>query len=617
MADLIAQGQDSQCRWRRELPSGRRVVLGRSSGTWAVSWDRKISRQHAEIMWDGETLLIRRLESARNPIYLRGSEQSEIWLQPGESFTVGETTFSLSGDRVGFDHAGPALIQQGTYAFEELQALKFRRPDERIELLGKLPQAISSSTRDIELFVRLGNLLMLSTPHADAVGVIGASVPGEAASLRVLHWDRRPTLRGDFLVRERVVSEALRRSESTVHVWNQGVPVTDSKADQDDDTTVTPKNVVNWAVCIPIPGEQPPTLALYLTGRELPAGQEFGSLQNGLDLTDDLKFTSLVAAHLGALRQGARLARTRSVLSHCFSPMIIERLPEDDPEVILAPRVTEVTVLVCRLRNRLDWKLSPPSEELFEVLERISQVLRIMTYHVLDHGGVMASRHRESALAVWGWPLVMTGAVGVAAQAALGLKTQLEANSHRVGHPLYGFEVNLAFTSGSSLVGKLGTTEQVEVGVFGPPVDQSERLRALGAALRLPILLDEATALLAKSQLPQPAARYRRVVRVEWPEPQSAETIYELLPPLVEFPDLADDHLSFLEAAQDAFEAGRWQEALASLRRVPTEDRVKDFLTNHIARHDGHPPTNWSGSIPWNEVLNPPRIVKSPSRHGV
>ena len=210
MADLIAQGPDIQCRWRRELPTGRRLVLGRSSGTWAVSWDRKISRHHAEIIWNGKALLVRRLESARNPIFQGGVELTEIRLELGDTFTIGDTSFQLVQDKVRFEQSGPSLVQQGSYSFQELEQMKFRSPDERIEILAQLPTAISSATRDVELFIKLCNLLFLGTPHADAVAVIGSVTGGESGSLKVMHWDRRPHHKGDFCPSECVVTEALR-----------------------------------------------------------------------------------------------------------------------------------------------------------------------------------------------------------------------------------------------------------------------------------------------------------------------------------------------------------------------------------------------------------------------
>ena len=60
---------------------------------------------------------------------------------------------------------------------------------------------------------------------------------------------------------------------------------------------------------------------------------------------------------------------------------------------------------------------------------------------------------------------------------------------------------------------------------------------------------------------------------------------------------LTDEHLGFYESALDAFLAGAWTEAFELLHQIPTEDRVKDFLTVYIAQRDRTPPADWDGVI--------------------
>jgi len=74
MADLIAQGNEPQQRWRRRLPEGRPVILGRT-GTWAVGWDLHISRRHVRLLFEGGRLRVSRLPEARNPVYYIGQQR--------------------------------------------------------------------------------------------------------------------------------------------------------------------------------------------------------------------------------------------------------------------------------------------------------------------------------------------------------------------------------------------------------------------------------------------------------------------------------------------------------------------------------------------------------------
>jgi hypothetical protein len=89
MADLIAQGEEAQQRWRRALPQGEHVVLGRSAGAWAVPWDQHVSRHHADLLWNGESLEVAGLPDVRNPVFFRGRELGRFTVKPGEYFVIG------------------------------------------------------------------------------------------------------------------------------------------------------------------------------------------------------------------------------------------------------------------------------------------------------------------------------------------------------------------------------------------------------------------------------------------------------------------------------------------------------------------------------------------------
>ena len=56
--------------------------------------------------------------------------------------------------------------------------------------------------------------------------------------------------------------------------------------------------------------------------------------------------------------------------------------------------------------------------------------------------------------------------------------------------------------------------------------------------------------------------------------------------------------IASVSAALDAFLAGSWPEAMELLHQIPTEDRVKDFLTVYIAQHNRTPPADFNGVIP-------------------
>jgi adenylate cyclase len=158
--------------------------------------------------------------------------------------------------------------------------------------------------------------------------------------------------------------------------------------------------------------------------------------------------------------------------------------------------------------------------------------------------------------------------------------------------------MGIGIATGRAVAGKMGTSDQAKVGVFGPVVNLGARLEGMTKLLQTPILLDETTARLARQQVPARAARFRRVAKVKPYGLDSALTVTELLPPLSELPQLRDEHLAYYEAALDALLAGRWAEAYELLHKIPPEDRGKDFLTVYIAQHNRVAPPGWDGVIP-------------------
>jgi adenylate cyclase len=148
------------------------------------------------------------------------------------------------------------------------------------------------------------------------------------------------------------------------------------------------------------------------------------------------------------------------------------------------------------------------------------------------------------------------------------------------------------------VAGGIGTIDQLKVTVFGPVVNLASRLEGMTKSIRAPILLDEATARLARQQLPIEAARVRRVAIVRPYGLDKSLEVSELLPSASEFPQLSNAHLANYEAALDAFLSGNWSDSLELLHQVPAKDRVKDFLTIFIAQHNRTPPPGWDRVIP-------------------
>lgn len=96
MYEFLAIGPGIKQTWRRQLPPQEVIRLGRAPKSgWAVPWDMRISREHADLMLEEGRLRVRRLTTARNSIYLRGEAVEEFSVGPGEDFRIGQTVFRL------------------------------------------------------------------------------------------------------------------------------------------------------------------------------------------------------------------------------------------------------------------------------------------------------------------------------------------------------------------------------------------------------------------------------------------------------------------------------------------------------------------------------------------
>ena len=590
MADLIAQGFEPQQRWRRNLRPGEKFVLGRKSGPWSAAWDDRISRQHAELVWQQGRLAVRLLSTARNPIFVMGKEAASFELKPGEHFVIGQTTFTLAVDQLNVSMEMPNPIEEQTFSPQYLRRLRFQNADHRIDVLSRLPDLISGAGTDSELFVRLVNMLLAGIPRANAVALVAVSgAADKEPNVIVLHWDRRLATSGDVEPSQRLILEAVRRQQSVLHVWKGGL--TESRQE------FTLRENVDWAYCTPVLGEACVGWGLYVAGRFVPDVPGTPASTDATDLREDLKFTELVSATLGSLRQLKNLQQRQVTLSQFFAPAVLEAMATQDPAVVLAPRETDVSVLFCDLRG-FSFEAEKAAADLLGLLQRVSKALGVMTHHILDQGGVVGDFQGDAAMGFWGWPFAQSDAIQRACLAALAIRLEFESAARRPGHSLADFRMGIGLATGRAVAGRIGTVDQVKVTVFGPVVNLASRLEGMTKILRTPILIDPATARYVREHVPPRLARCRRLAVVK---PYGLDTpveVSELLPPADEYPELTDEHLAAYERALDAFLAGQWSDSIELLHQVPAKDRVKDFLMVFIAQHNRTPPPGFSGVIP-------------------
>jgi len=556
-------------------------VLGRSAGSWSVPWDDRISRTHARFWLQSGRLQVDRLPGTLNPIFLRGAATDHFEISIGGHFVIGSTAFTLVEQQLALTLDDPAPMTEETLAPGFLQRLRFHDADHRIDVLSRLSRQLASAVSDEAQLDALVQILLEGMPAASFVAVVALRCTGGEISL--LHWDQREDARDTPAPSARLIRQAVASHSSVIHIWQPVGRPADSFTQHDG---------ADWAFCLPLRQPGAATWCVYASGRQLDLAV---TLTPAL-LQEDVKFADIAASSLGYLRVSQRLERQRATLSQFISPVVMETLATDDPEVVLAPRPAQLAVLFCDLRG-FSRRAEQEAGDLLGLLQRVSEALGVMTGQILAQGGVVGDFHGDAAMGFWGWPIDRADAPLQACRAALRIRAEFARAAQTPAHPLADFRVGIGIASGPAVAGKIGTTDQVKITAFGPVVNLAARLESMTKLLHAPILLDEATACQARRELAPVTGRLRRVARVLPAGLETALEVSELLPPASEFPALPDAAIAAYEAALDALIGRDWEQAFALLHQVPAEDRVKDFLTIFVAQNNRTPPPGWNGVI--------------------
>ena len=168
----------------------------------------------------------------------------------------------------------------------------------------------------------------------------------------------------------------------------------------------------------------------------------------------------------------------------------------------------------------------------------------------------------------------------------MGIRRAFDRISRQADDPLRDFRVGIGVAHGRAVAGKIGTSDQVKVTVFGPVVNLASRLEGMTKQLRVPILLDEKTSEIVRPKLDSNIGRIRKLLRVLPYGMETALTVSELLPPQSEYPELNDGHIKQFERGVDAFVSGDWETAWSCLHSMPASDRAQDYLSMQITKHN-------------------------------
>lgn len=603
MPQLVAKGLTQDGEFEQELTQGQVVRIGRKPANgWAVGWDKQISREHADVEWDGSALKVSCLEAARNPIVVADSPVRSAIIAPGKTFVIGQTEFTFVSDVISDEPAAddpqvPGEVDEHAFNRDELKNFEFRDAGQQIELLSELPAILDESATDADFAARLVELLMEGIPASDAVAVVQYELPeidnddGNATVAGVAELPEKPAMmrvatrdeyEGRFRPSRRLVLSALTRQESIVHLWND-----ESEEEGDDGPQFTVSDDLDWAFCTPIISESTRGWCLYVSGITE------GDIEEG-DLGGDLRFAELMAQFIASVRHVRSLQETQTQLSSFFSPKVIESLTGEDAHLALVPQERDISVLFCDVRG-FSKKSEQYKDDLHMLLSCVKEALGVMANGIIDSDGTIADFQGDAALGFWGWPVALDEGPVPACRAALEIQRVFIGDDKR-GGLLDGFSVGLGVAHGNAIAGHIGTPKQAKVGVFGPVVNQGARLETMTKQYGVSICIDEQAAEYCKKFLKPEEGRLRKLAHVRPKGMDSIVVVTELVQPLGTPGTPTNEHITGFEAAVEAVVAGEWSSAIDQLNALP-DDGAKEFLINHMAEFNNEPPAEWDGAF--------------------
>lgn len=641
---LVARGPgDNQA--STKLVEGAVLRVGRAPKSgWAVPWDMQISREHADFKWLDGRLKVTCTDGATNPIIWAGRPQREVSISPGDSIRIGMTEFRLDGSHAAgvdvrsstldttravnagqmtldlsgdeFDGETPALrelpvqsgieptvalvsapegdVEEYSYAGDELKHVEFADPTRQMELLANLPRMITASESDVDLALKLVGLLLDAIPQAVAAAVVQydetvvadlRSTGADSFELpkpRLMRVQTRDTYDGRFVPSRRLLSRALRLTESNLHIWAGGAA---------GGAQFTMSDSLNWAFCTPIASESCIGWCLYVSGEGGKDGNQFITED---DLKGDLRFTELLAQFIGSIRQVRLLQEQKTQLSSFFSPKVVQSLTGRSAADVLKPSERNISVMFCDVRG-FSKKAEKYRDNLQELLNSVRAALSAMTGGILENDGTIADFQGDAALGFWGWPVTLEEGPIPACLAALAVQAEFNKPLAEQGL-LEGFSVGVGIAHGRAIAGQIGTSQQAKVGVFGPVVNQGSRLEGMTKQFGVSVCIDEATMDFARRLLPRDKARVRKLARVRPKGMDTPITVGEILPPSGPACPITDAMIERHEAAVDAIIAGQWSMAQELLAELP-DGGPKQFLLDRMAEFNNQPPSDWSGSF--------------------
>lgn len=543
--------------WDIQLTPETTYTIGRAQGNDIVLNDRRVSRQHAQVVAEnGDFKLIDgyyvggEIQRSVNRVFVNGMPYFEKILEPGDQITIGasrlefekineekpkETIRTFASDSqitkpnmdtgVNYDDkplghtqllmSASEIIGRQTVAPDETKLATpeevklLRRKAQILEMFYQMSKTLGTVFDLKEIFVQATDLIFRGTP-ADRVVALLAD---ETIDGKILDYSLYPIAVKTRDKKMEAMTEQLTISRTiTQKVMREKVALLSQDAKTDSQFSGAESIVsqgVRSTICAPLVTESNVHGVVYADRLD-----PFSSFSE-----DDLELISAVAAQTAVtvetVKGHRRLAReevARANYSRFMPEYVVKQLLENPDSFRLGGVNQTITVLFADIRGFTSLSESENPEKIVSLLNRY---FTAMSEIIFAHGGTLDKYIGDELMAIFGAPTASPQDADNAIQTAIDMQKRMESLNREL--KVEGFnpiEIGIGLNTGVATVGYIGSEQRSEYTAIGDTVNLASRLQSNAKGGQ--ILISEATAKAAEKILslaPQPPLKVKNRVQ--------------------------------------------------------------------------------------------------------
>ena len=531
--------------WELELASDSTYTIGRAQGNDIVLNDRRVSRQHAQVVADnGDFKLIDgyfadgEIQRSVNRVFVNGMPYLEKKLEPGDLITIGasrlefeiikeekpHTPIITTGRSleitmpespvtgVNYDDqplghtqllmsASEIIGRQASFSAEakpvtpeELKVL--RRKSQILEMFYEMSKTLGTVFDLKEIFVQATDLIFRGTP-ADRVVALLAD---ETLDGKILDYSLYPIAVKARNEKMEAMTEQLTISRTiTQKVMREKVALLSQDAKTDSQFSGAESIVsqgVRSTICAPLVTESSVHGVVYADRLD-----PFSSFSE-----DDLELISAVAAQTAVtvetVKAHKRLAReevARANYSRFMPEYVVKQLLEKPDSFRLGGANQTVTVLFADIRGFTTLSESE-GENPEKIVGLLNRYFTAMSEIIFANGGTLDKYIGDELMAIFGAPTASPQDADNAIQTAIDMQQRMQSlNKELKAEGFSTIEIGIGLNTGVATVGYIGSEQRSEYTAIGDTVNLASRLQSNAKGGQ--ILISEATAKSAERTL--------------------------------------------------------------------------------------------------------------------